>query len=866
MARSRLLRWTLFFLLFYAGLLAISTVVRFREHTRPDDGQVKRVEVNAVDDGRILEDKVSIAYHEISSKEVKGHPPVLFVHGSPGHGADFELVAPLLNGTHRVLAPDLPGFGRSTHAIRDYSIKAHAVYLLEFLDALKIERVHIIAFSMGGGVALNISEIAPQRIASITMLSAIGVQEMELLGDYHLNHLIHGVQLGFLYCLRELTPHFGYLDDAMLGVEYGRNFYDSDQRPLRDALKRYTGPMLIVHGKRDGLVPAEAAVEHHRIVPQSELVITELDHFMVFLEPQLVAQVVSEFLNRVDSGSAITRATAEMQRVEEASRPMPHGATPKAVGVTALVVFVLLATATLVSEDLACIGAGLMAAQGRASFLLVTLACFFGIFVGDVLLFLAGRLLGRAALRHAPLKWFIAPAAVESASLWFERRGAAVILMSRFIPGMRLATYFAAGVLNTTFWRFTLFFFVACLIWTPLLVGAAMIFGGELVKYFVVDEGNLLLRLGVVIVALYAVIKLAIGMVTHRGRRLLLSRWVRLTHWEFWPRWAFYPPVVIYVLFLALKHRSLTVFTLANPSIPTGGFIDESKSAILRGLAASNAVAPYTTIRGQCAIETRISDALGFLQSEGLTYPVVLKPDVGQRGDGVLIVKDEAELRGGLGRINGDAILQEFIGGEEYGVFYYRYPSEERGHVLAITDKRFPELTGDGIKTLEELILDDRRTVAMARFFFKQEAARLQSIPLSGEVVRLVELGTHCRGAIFLDGRKHMTAELEGAIDAVSQVYEGFYFGRYDIRVANVEDLRRGVNFKAIELNGVTSEATSIYDPQNSLRNAYKVLFQQWRIAFEIGKENRDRGLQPATFRELINAMRNYRRKRASNA
>jgi hypothetical protein len=74
------------------------------------------------------------------------------------------------------------------------------------------------------------------------------------------------------------------------------------------------------------------------------------------------------------------------------------------------------------------------------------------------------------------------------------------------------------------------------------------------------------------------------------------------------------------------------------------------------------------------------------------------------------------------------------------------------------------------------------------------------------------------------------------------------------------------MNFKVIELNGVTSEATSIYDPQNSLRNAYKVLFRQWRIAFEIGEENRDRGLQPATFRELINAMRNYRRKQASDA
>jgi pimeloyl-ACP methyl ester carboxylesterase len=84
------------------------------------------------------------------------------------------------------------------------------------LDKLNLDRVHIVGFSMGGGVALNIADLAPSRVASLTMLSAIGVQEMELFGDYRLNHLLHGIQLAGLSPLSNGVPHMGLLDDVAL--------------------------------------------------------------------------------------------------------------------------------------------------------------------------------------------------------------------------------------------------------------------------------------------------------------------------------------------------------------------------------------------------------------------------------------------------------------------------------------------------------------------------------------------------------------------------------------------------------------------------------------------------------------------------
>jgi hypothetical protein len=147
----------------------------------------------------------------------------------------------------------------------------------------------------------------------------------------------------------------------------------------------------------------------------------------------------------------------------------------------------------------------------------------------------------------------------------------------------------------------------------------------------------------------------------------------------------------------------------------------------------------------------------------------------------------------------------------------------------------------------------------MARFYLNKHEDRLWQTPEKGERVQLVELGTHCRGSMFLDGHALKTAKLEEAIDQISRGYEGFYFGRYDIRTPSIEDFSEGHNFKIIELNGVTSEATSIYDPQNSLLSAYRVLFEQWRIAFEIGAQNRRRGLRPTSVSKLINLMIEYR-------
>lgn len=851
-------RWL--FLAVYAMLLLISHLVRAFDVSDPAAGGDSSITTQAVDGESRTDQIVRISYKEYRPAAEKDHPTVLLLHGSPGNNNDFNSLAPLLAKTYRVIAPDLPGFGHSTREVPDYSIRAHARYAIEVMNSLGIERAHLLGFSMGGGVALDLAGLAPERAASIILLSAIGVQEMELLGDYHLNHSIHGFQLAGLWMMRELIPHFGWLDDAMLGVPYARNFYDSDQRPLREILKSVDAPMLVIHGERDFLVPVEAAREHYRLAPQSESAFYDDDHFMVFTKGRMLSEPIMNFLARVESGYSVTRSTANPERVARSLSPFNPLDVPKATGVTAFVLTLLIITATLVSEDLTSIGVGLMVAQGRITYSLGAFACFAGIFFGDVLLFLAGRYLGRPALRKAPIKWFVSERDVEKSSQWFTRKGLVVIAASRFVPGMRLPTYFAAGMLNTSFWWFCLYFFIAGAVWTPALVALSSILGAEVLKSTLLSGQSVFIKVIAAILIIYFVSKLVVRLSTYRGRRLLLSSWRRLTRWEFWPLWAFYPPVVFYITYLALKYRSLTLFTLANPAMPESGFINESKIDILRGLGEANGfVARAALIEASLDLTARRKRASEFMIANNLNYPVVLKPNAGQRGSGVGIIRSDEELDDYLCRCEVDTVIQEYVAGLEFGVFYYRYPEENRGQIFAITDKRFPSVTGDGRRTLEKLILEDERAVCMARFYLNKHESRLWQMPEKGEQVQLVELGTHCRGSMFLDGGALRTAKLEESIDQISRGYEGFYFGRYDIRTPSIEDFAEGHNFKIIELNGVTSEATSIYDPRNSLLSAYRVLFEQWRIAFEIGAQNRLRGLHPTSVSKLINLLIEYR-------
>jgi hypothetical protein len=351
----------------------------------------------------------------------------------------------------------------------------------------------------------------------------------------------------------------------------------------------------------------------------------------------------------------------------------------------------------------------------------------------------------------------------------------------------------------------------------------------------------------------FVVFRFAFRLTDAKQRRILSGRIKRIWQWEFWPLWLFYSPVVFYVLYLAIRFRGL-YFTAANPGMPSGGFVGESKDAIYKLIASSDLssrhLLRYVCVAASSDHEVRLRTALEFLEENELSYPIILKPDAGERGNGVAVVRNEIGLSEAL-RNNIDVLVQEFADGVEASVFYYRHPREQSGHIFSVTEKVFPTVIGDGSSTLEELILNDPRAHIIAANYFKKNENRLQDMPVLGEKVKLVEIGAHSKGTIFRDGGWIRSKGLHDAIDRLSCEVPGFYFGRYDVRSASFGELSAG-NFKIIELNGVTSESTNIYDPKYSLIAAYKILFAQWKLAFEIGRQNAENGASRTSVRDLL--------------
>jgi hypothetical protein len=206
-----------------------------------------------------------------------------------------------------------------------------------------------------------------------------------------------------------------------------------------------------------------------------------------------------------------------------------------------------------------------------------------------------------------------------------------------------------------------------------------------------------------------------------------------------------------------------------------------------------------------------------------------------------------------LAVLAGAVIAQPYHPGPfEAGIFYYRLPGSARGHIFSITDKQFPVLVGDGVSTIETLIWSHPRFRLQASTFAARHEASLKEVLAAGQLFPLAVAGNHCQGTMFRNGRHLLTPELERRIDDIARSYPGFFVGRFDVRYSDVVRFKAGCDLAIVEVNGVTSESTDIYDPDGTLFDAYRQLFRQWSIIFEIGAANRARGVQVSSAGRLF--------------
>ena len=169
--------------------------------------------------------------------------------------------------------------------------------------------------------------------------------------------------------------------------------------------------------------------------------------------------------------------------------------------------------------------------------------------------------------------------------------------------------------------------------------------------------------------------------------------------------------------------------------------------------------------------------------------------------------------------------------------------------MTGINQKHFPTVIGDGSSTIQALAEAHPRYTHHWALFLKY--LNVTEVLAAGESRQLSFIGSHTIGCKFTDDSHLLTRALERAVFEVSDTQAGFNFGRYDVKTPSREAFLDG-EFTILEVNGIASLPTHMFDPANSLRRAYEIFFEHGRHLTDIALEHRHREMDVDSYRELF--------------
>ncbi len=329
----------------------------------------------------------------------------------------------------------------------------------------------------------------------------------------------------------------------------------------------------------------------------------------------------------------------------------------------------------------------------------------------------------------------------------------------------------------------------------------------------------------------------------------------RAIKWEYWPIWIFYLPIGLYAISQFLIGKG-TACLMVNPGLPLAGMMGDDKAGPLLRLQkkAPDLCAPTLFINVQ--IEKNPIDSLEkWMKDNNLNYPIILKPDHGCRGMGVKNIKDSQQAIAYFKTHPVATLAQGYIEGQEFGIFYMVDPENQKPFIYSLAEKTFPYVYGDGKRNLRTILLSDTHAKHLARFLLQEHQSRLSDVLEKDQKFKIINLGTHSKGSIFVNAGQHITPDLTAACHRAATAVGGFNFGRYDVRAASAQALERG-DFKVLEVNGLTAEAAHLYAPNTSLLTAWRILLQQWQYAYRFGKYNERILNKKVAFSDVYRAIR----------
>ena len=281
--------------------------------------------------------RIAIHGKDIGYRTVGEGPVVLLIHGMAGSSGTWDPILEPLGRSAKVLAPDLPGHGRSAKPRGDYSLGALASGLRDLLEVLGHERATIVGHSLGGGVAMQFAYQFPERCERLVLVSAggLGKEVSPLLRALSLPGAELVLSLGCAPAIRDAGVSVGRfltkvgLRPAPNAKQIWRSYSSLSDPETRTAFfhtlrsvidvagqrvsavdRLYLAgqlPTLIVWGDRDRIIPVEHAHAAHEAMPGSRLeIFPGAGHYPHQDDPERFAEVLSDFVSS-------TQPAAEMK-------------------------------------------------------------------------------------------------------------------------------------------------------------------------------------------------------------------------------------------------------------------------------------------------------------------------------------------------------------------------------------------------------------------------------------------------------------------------------------------------------------------------------------------------------------------------
>lgn len=330
--------------------------------------------------------------------------------------------------------------------------------------------------------------------------------------------------------------------------------------------------------------------------------------------------------------------------------------------------------------------------------------------------------------------------------------------------------------------------------------------------------------------------------------------YIKLTNWEYWPLYIANFPLLLIWLWFALRARKLFFFSAVNPVIETGGMWGESKYNILQRIPEE--YLPKTIFIHK---EQDFFSVKNKFMSSGLSYPVIAKPDIGERGTLVVKIKDEQSLFDYFNKNKIDFLIQELISYPvELSVMHHRMPGNGAGRVTSVCVKETLKVTGDGISTVAQLMAKKSRAKLQLKRFEKTFPELLEMVPASQQILEVEPIGNHCRGTMFLNGNHYIDKKMTAVFNSLAATMDNIYYGRFDLKCSSVEDLKEGRGFKILEYNGIGAEPAHIYDPSYPLFEKYRDIYRHWKIIYRIYRLQKKKGVKAMSVKEAIRSLKAY--------